>query len=93
MDLVKESDDLQICPGEKAAIGSDERSIQGTPQTPKVLNAGASNSTTNIRIVSTISSTPTISFSFIQQAANASSKSAPTTNASNQGTNNNNIYE
>lgn len=64
-DLIKESDDLQICPGEKEESPSTStQSYTGTPQmTPRI---GATTAPSNIRLVSTITSTPTISFSYIR---------------------------
>lgn len=71
-DLVKESEDLQICPGEKDESESESSLVQnytGTPQmtmTPRIGTATAS-SNSNIRLISTISSTPTISFSYVRK--------------------------
>lgn len=70
-DLVKESEDLQMCPGEKDESENETATSSriytsggsGTPQmTPSSTHSGAPAS--YIRLVSTISSTPTISFSY-----------------------------
>lgn len=75
-DLIKESEDLQICPGEKdeSESLSSTPKYTGTPQTtPRTTSSTASSS--QIRLVSTISSTPTISFSYVRGTPSTGSSS------------------
>lgn len=54
IDLVNESEDLQMCPGEKQSLKDD--SVYSTPRT-HIANTG-------LRLISTVTSTPTVSFTF-----------------------------
>lgn len=86
-DLVKESEDLQLCPGEKeeaevvaAATRPGSTNYAGTPRTTttNTTTTTTTGTASNIRIVSTISSTPTISFSYVRNAPHGvSSTSSP----------------
>lgn len=70
-DLVKESEDLQLCPGEKdESEPATAFNYAGTPRSVPSSN--------NIRLVSTISSTPTISFSYVRNAAGQTTRTAST---------------
>lgn len=83
-DLVKESEDLQICPGEKDESESESSLVKnytGTPQmtaTPRIGTAANS----NIRLISTISSTPTISFSYVTKPNGTRTTTTTTTTTS-----------